>query len=318
MTTDAPCVSVIVAVYNDAARLPRAIASIAVQTLTDWELIIVDDGSIDATRSVAEDLAAANPRIRTIFIAHTGPGAARNAAIAEARGEWIAILDSDDYAAPERLERQLAFAQAHPTAGLVATQAWRIASNGRAWGTWAPGPDTIEAFRAKRDSGSLIYFVHSSVMVRRSLMLAVGGYPEDYPTGEDTALYNLRLASQTDMVTLPEPLVSHEMNPDSTSRRLLRGMVTDIEVVKLNRQRQLDGLPILGWRDFVETITVSLSTTQCLLACRRVFSLAWQLKGTAQLAGGHLSGVVRVAATWLLAPELAIHNVWRIVRSARH
>jgi len=317
MTAHAPYVSVVIAAYNDALRLPRAVASIAAQTFTDWELIIVDDGSTDATRSVAEAIAAGDLRVRAISIPHAGPGAARNAAIAEARGEWIAILDSDDYAAPERLERQLAFADAHSTAGLIATHARRVASNGRSWGTWAPGPHTIEAFRAKRDAGEVIYFVHSSVLVRRALLLAVGGYPKDYPTGEDTALYNLRLAALTDMLVLPEALVSHEMDPNSTSRRLLRGMVTDIEVIQLNRRRQLEGLPLLAWRDSVAEVVASLSMKQRLLARRRVLSTAWQLKGMAQLATASPLGVARIAAAWLLAPELAVRNWGRIWRTAR-
>ncbi len=312
-----PTVSVIVPTYNDAVRLPRAVASMTAQTFTDWELIIVDDGSTDATRSVAEAMADGDPRIRAISIAHAGPGAARNVAIASARGRWIALLDSDDYAAPERLERQLAFAAAHPSVGLIGSHARRVASNGRAWGTWAPGPQTIEAFRGKRDAGELVYFVHSSVLVRRELMVAVGGYPEDYPTGEDTALYNLRLAQHTDMLTLPEPLVSHEMSPNSVSRRLYRGLVTDLEVIKLNLRRQAEGLPLLGWQDSVDSVIASLSMAERLLARRRVLSTAWQLKGMAQLAGGSPSGVARVGAAWLLAPELAVRNGQRILRTAR-
>lgn len=312
-----PRISVIVAVYNDAARLPRAVASITTQTFTDWELIIVDDESTDATRSVAEALAAADPRVRAISIAHAGPGAARNAGIAIARGEWIAILDSDDYAVPTRLHRQLAFARAHPTAGLVATHAQRVATTGRTWGTWSPGPQTVEAYRRTRDTGGVLYFVHSSVMVRRDLAVAAGGYPEDYPTGEDTAFYTLRLAPHTDMLTLPEALVFHEMDPDSISRRLLRGMVTDMEVVRFNRQRQLQGLPALGWHDSIETIVASFSLRQRLLAHRRVLATAWHLKGTAQLAEGSLLGAIRIAGASILAPEIVIRNGRRLLRSAR-
>lgn len=312
-----PRISVIVAAYNDAVRLPRAVASIMSQTFTDWELIVVDDGSTDATRSVAAALTRADSRVRAISIPHAGPGAARNAGVAIAQGEWIAILDSDDYATPTRLHRQLAFAQAHPTAGLVASHAQRVATTGRMWGTWSPGPQTIEAYRRTRDTGGVLYFVHSSVMVRRDLLLAVGGYPEDYPTGEDTALYTLRLAPHTDMLTLPEVLVFHEMDPDSVSRRLLRGMVTDMEVVRFNRRRQLEGLPTLGWYESVETIIASFSRGQRWLARRRVLATAWHLKGTAQIAEGSPLGAIRIAGASILAPEIAFSNARRLLRSAR-
>ena len=103
--TAAPKVSVIMANYNGARFLRAAIGSLLRQTLPSWELIFVDDGSTDASVAVAERAASADPRITVIRQpANRGPGAARNRALELARGEWIAVFDSDDLMMPQRLE----------------------------------------------------------------------------------------------------------------------------------------------------------------------------------------------------------------------
>ncbi|MBI1687008.1 glycosyltransferase family 2 protein [Caulobacter hibisci] len=109
----APRVSVIVAAYNASAYIARAAASLQAQTIDDWEMLVADDASSDDTLAVVRGLQASDARIR-LLPAETngGPSAARNRAIAKARGEWVAVLDADDAWRPERLERLLAVARA--------------------------------------------------------------------------------------------------------------------------------------------------------------------------------------------------------------
>lgn len=108
MTGERPVVSVITANYNGARHLPDAIASVLGQSLRALELIVVDDASSDASAALVAEAAALDPRVRLIVQArNAGPGAARNRALAEARGRWIAIFDSDDLMEPDRLARLL-------------------------------------------------------------------------------------------------------------------------------------------------------------------------------------------------------------------
>ena len=105
----APLVSVILPAYNAAAHLRRAVDSALGQTMSDLEIVIVDDASTDATLEIAGRIAARDPRVRVLHNErNSGPSVSRNRAIAAARGEWIAILDADDSWLPERLERMLA------------------------------------------------------------------------------------------------------------------------------------------------------------------------------------------------------------------
>jgi succinoglycan biosynthesis protein ExoO len=113
-------VSILMAAYNAAECIPRALASVQAQTHDDWEAIVVDDASTDETVSVVAALARREPRIRLLRRERNGgPSAARNTALDAATGEWVAVLDADDAWRPERLERLLA-AAARTGAELVA------------------------------------------------------------------------------------------------------------------------------------------------------------------------------------------------------
>ncbi|HEY1931241.1 MAG TPA: glycosyltransferase family 2 protein [Acetobacteraceae bacterium] len=110
-----PCpVSVVIPVFNSAGTLRRAVVSVLGQTLRDLELLIVDDGSRDASLSLARRFADADDRIRVIALPHNrGKPHAMNVAIAEARGAWIAVLDADDWYAPDRLATMAAAGESH-------------------------------------------------------------------------------------------------------------------------------------------------------------------------------------------------------------
>jgi succinoglycan biosynthesis protein ExoO len=108
-----PAISLAMANYNGARHLADAVASTQRQTLTDWELILVDDASTDDSVAIAGALAQADPRIRVLAQARNrGPAAARNRALDAARGAWIAVVDSDDVMLPGRLEGLVALAEA--------------------------------------------------------------------------------------------------------------------------------------------------------------------------------------------------------------
>jgi GT2 family glycosyltransferase len=116
----APAISVIMAAFNGAALLPATLATLQKQTFGDFEVIVVDDCSTDATRDVLR--AWPDPRVRMIALdANGGPVRARNRAFAEARGRYIAALDQDDLCLPDRFARQVAYLDAHPATVLVAS-----------------------------------------------------------------------------------------------------------------------------------------------------------------------------------------------------
>jgi len=107
-------VSVLIACYNSEGHIDRAVESLRAQTMPDWEAIIVDDASTDRTVETVHKLCQADARLRLDQLAiNGGPGVARNAALAQSKGEWIAILDADDALRPDRLEKMVTVAEQH-------------------------------------------------------------------------------------------------------------------------------------------------------------------------------------------------------------
>jgi teichuronic acid biosynthesis glycosyltransferase TuaG len=130
-----PAVSVVTPVWNAAATLPATVASVRAQSLGDWEMILVDDGSTDGSLALARALAAADGRIRVLAQpANLGPAAARNRGIRAATGRYIAFLDADDLWRPEKLVTQLGFMRAGGH-GLSFSAYRRIAADGTPLGT---------------------------------------------------------------------------------------------------------------------------------------------------------------------------------------
>ena len=173
MKTDQPAVTVIVPVYNSASTLARAVQSVLDQTLADFQVLIVDDGSIDDSLAVAQILAAADPRIQVIALTHNdGKARAMNGAAEVARGRWIAVLDADDRYLPDRLDILVAAGelagvdlvadnQLHidDATGQVQRQAFAAPKAGRPT-TRPPGAEP-GAFESGREVGIADFIAHS-------------------------------------------------------------------------------------------------------------------------------------------------------------
>lgn len=207
-----PRISVIMAVYNCEDYVADAITSVQEQTIDDWELLCVDDASADDSAAVVERLAAVDPRIILIRQPENrGPASARNTALARARGEFVAVLDSDDMAPPRRFESSLnAFAQTDGL-GLVGGQYHIIGPSGEVHErVERPALDDAQ-FKAQL-SRHLMPVPHSSCMIRRELLAGVGGYDERLPAAQDFDMV-LRVSPQCRCARLDECLLYYRHRP---------------------------------------------------------------------------------------------------------
>lgn len=166
-----PHISVVIPTYNRSALAAQAIDSVLAQSYGDFEIVLVDDGSSDDTRQVIG--AYNDPRVRYFFQENAGLGAARNAGIARAQGQYVAFLDSDDLFLPHCLERHIDSFQREQDAGFVAGGYMFLDEGGQAYAArrpWRhlPQVDTLAALRA-------LPIVPSGVVVRRSWLEGVGG-----------------------------------------------------------------------------------------------------------------------------------------------
>jgi glycosyltransferase involved in cell wall biosynthesis len=199
------------AVHDGAPWITQAVASVLAQSAGDLELIVIDDGSADAT----PDLLAAvrDARLRVERQPRAGLTRSLNRALGLARAPLVARLDADDWALPERLERQRAFLDAHAAVGLLGTAAREVDTTGRLLATVTPPGDDAALRRAliRRNP-----FVHSSIVARRALVERAGGYDERLPVAQDYDLW-MRLSRLTLLANLAEPLVVRRLLPGAVS-----------------------------------------------------------------------------------------------------
>ncbi len=209
-----PKVTVILSVFNCQRWVKSAVRSILTQTFTDFELICVNDGSTDGSLQILEQLAKEDARVRIITQPNGGVAVAGNSGLQHARGKYIARLDSDDIALPDRLQKQVAFMDAHPEVVLLGT-AYELIDDADRLLTTHHQPTTDRELQALCLSG-LIPIAHTSCMYRREDAARVGNYDTYFQSAEDLDLY-LRLGEVGKMACLPEVLARYRQHSSSLS-----------------------------------------------------------------------------------------------------
>ena len=211
MTTDGrpPRVSIIIPVFNAGRFLARALDSVEAQTERDFEVVVVDDGSIDRRTHKILDQAAERPGVTVHRTENRGPSAARNLAIERSRGAYILPLDADDYLAPTYLEKTIPVLDAEPALGVVYT--W-VGLVGGHHGTWKTGGFGVRELLTRCT-------IHVTSLYRRRLWEDVGGYdPRFVESCEDWDLWLGAAARGWKGRCVPEVLVYYRRSASSREK----------------------------------------------------------------------------------------------------
>ena len=195
--------------------LQAAVDSVRQQTQSSWELLIVQDGHNLAVREFIEKHFQGDPRIRYYYRGKLGTvSEASNFALAQARGEFCAILDDDDiWSDSQKLERQVAFLRANPdfvacgTGGLIIDQEDQLRSSFTKEASWE---------KLRRNALLANPIANSSSMFRRATALAIGGYDSSYPVCQDWEFW-LRMGLQGKLSNLPEFCIKYRLTPNNAS-----------------------------------------------------------------------------------------------------
>ncbi len=227
-----PRVSVIMPVYNCERYLSEAIGSVLRQSFTDFELLVLDDGSVDRSVEIARQAAEKDARISIVKGHHRGVVACRNAGLDMAQGDLIAMMDADDIALPDRFARQVRFLDTNSECCLVGSRAIRVDSDGSPVSCWNV-PEThaeIDGRHMRGESGAII---NPSIMMRKEAVLQIGGYRAGFDSAEDYDLF-LRLAEVGCLSNLPAVLLHYRLHAKSltfaraeTQGRLARQALQD-------------------------------------------------------------------------------------------
>jgi glycosyltransferase involved in cell wall biosynthesis len=212
----APVISVLMSVHNGRRYLAQAVDSILAQTMQDFEFIIIDDGSSDGSAEDLKSYAARDPRIRLSVQENSGLTKALNVGLRLSRGKFIARMDADDVARPERFAKQVDAFLANPKLVILGAEVELISSDGIRLGVrkTARGHSNIRRRLLIGDGAAL---VHPVVMFRRQAALDVGAYDERFPTGQDLDLF-LRLSEIGLVDNLPDTLLYWRQHRDSVNR----------------------------------------------------------------------------------------------------
>jgi glycosyltransferase involved in cell wall biosynthesis len=212
MSQKPPRVTVLMPAYNAVKYIGEAIRSVLAQSFTDFELLIINDGSTDNTKDIVKKFT--DPRIRIIDNEGKGISMALNTGLQAANGFYIARFDADDICMPKRLERQVRFLDVSPDYILIGTDAEYIKENG----------DHLFDFHCMSysydDIIQRIYqhcpFIHSSVMYRKDEIIKAGGYSLHAHNFEDYLLW-VTLVKAGKCCNLPDALIKVRFNPGSVT-----------------------------------------------------------------------------------------------------
>jgi hypothetical protein len=211
----APVVSFIAPCFNTGATLERTLTSIRRQSFSNWEAVLIDDGSTDDTAAIAARLIAGEPRMRLIRQANAGLAGARNSGLVEARGEWVVFLDTDDWVADDFLEVLLGLAKQAPAAQLAVCRTEAVNDAGERLYLY-PSPELSDPFTTF--AKTCVFSCHAAV-VRKDVVLALGGFDPELTSCEDWDLWQRLFRSGATPVVTDRVLASYRSRPSSMSRR---------------------------------------------------------------------------------------------------
>lgn len=219
-----PRVSIITPAFNVAGVIGETLSSVREQEYTDWEHIVVDDGSTDATLEIVRDAAASEPRLRAVASdANSGPAAARNLGLKHARGELIALLDADDVWTASFLAKQVALYDREQArtgdVGIVACNAYLVDAGGRQAQTYAERFGSSDGVELRQMLKGNRVFI--SALVPRAVIDEVGDFATETRGSEDHDLWLRILETGRRVVATSEPLAVYRVAAGSVSDSLV-------------------------------------------------------------------------------------------------
>lgn len=302
-SSDRPVVSIILPVRNAARTLPAALRSAQEQTLAEWELIVIDDGSTDASAEVVRAACKRDGRIRLLHSFGRGAAAARNLGLSLVRARLVAFLNPDDQWMPDKLARHVALLQAEPEIGVAFDRARVVDALGQSTLSTAM-PVAVNLKSSDLLCEAPLASI-SSLVVRRSVFDTVGDFDEQMRFADDLEfVIRVRCLSTWHVQALDEPLTRHTLNP-----HLRR---TDLEAMFRGWQTLMNKVRIYA----PDLVAVHYENAQAL-QWQRLAQHAARLKLPLSQGLNLLSRALRShPVTWLRQPLLALSTLGALARSA--
>lgn len=251
MNIEKPLFSIIVPIYNEEQFIHEALDSIATQTDSDWEALLIDDGSTDSTPEILDEYANRDSRFRVIHKSNRGQSSAINLGVKESKGEWLCWLSGDDFFHPQKLEMNRRWIRDYPDKGFFFTGFWLIEPDGKKieydldWlNLENPGYHLIQLFRANHVMGI-------SICIKREAWLQNGGFDEKLRYAHDLDMW-FRLMLNTPTQYIPERTCTMRYHPGQETAQFPLAPAFDaakISIRLVNEHSLKDMLPFVNLRD---------------------------------------------------------------------
>lgn len=238
-----PIISVLIPVYNGMPYIVNAVESVLNQTFQDFELLIINDGSEDGTADFLNSLS--DSRIRVIHQENRGLFETIKRGFQEASAEWVARLDADDIALPNRLEKQYNFVAEHPDVAAVFCAYRRIGPSGKTLGVYSLKKDYVD------DPMLHNFITHSTMLCNKEAFLSVGGYREAAYPVDDLDL-TLRLQEKFKLGVIEEPLIEYRFHSRSFTPQHINTINMMRRYVRACAVKRRQGMPEPSLLQFLE------------------------------------------------------------------
>lgn len=310
--------SVVIPSYNSELYLRDAIESVLRQDYTCFELIVVDDGSTDASRSLATDLTKYQSFSRVILQENGGVAKAMNRGIEAARGEWIVVMHSDDIMFPTRLSTLArSIADADEKIGIVTANVELIGERGDRLGAAGPDLPSNPFFLDAQNDDSVIGGLYHTAL-RKKVLEEVGGYAPDCRVNEDVELYNKILELGYGVLALPEVLMKYRIHSGAASDAKARELMVHWRFLKSQIRRRRAGEDVPTWDDF-QRQRVERPWFIKLDEWRKDTAKIYYRRAAGALSGRQWVAVIIASAiSLILQPRYILARWWDRRHSRRH
>jgi glycosyltransferase involved in cell wall biosynthesis len=249
-----PLISVLMSVRNGLPYVEQTVGSILAQTIRDWEFIIVDNASTDGSADAIERISKTEPRITLIRnLTDLGHSGALNVGLRHCHGSWIARIDADDIALPDRFERQLEFLRDNPDVKVTSCLAYYINSEGTRVGKSSHDLTTREAYARYMRQNLAIGILHPGATIDREELHEIGGYRQEYGPANDIDLW-ARLCERGVLILVQEEyLMEYRVHRGSETAQDFEHARLKYQWARDSMRARRQGRPEPPWDAYVDS-----------------------------------------------------------------
>ncbi len=304
-------VSVILPAYRAEAFIGQAIESVLAQTYRDFELLVLDDGSTDATLEVVRRYAERDARVKVKSRPNRGVSATSNELLEWAQHEFVAMMHADDLMLPQRLERQVAFLEANPAVAATSCFVEYIDATGRKIGGFQSEFVHPDVVWARYHEGHVVAIHHPGVMMRRSVVLDAGGYRPGFTVTEDVDLFMRLLEKGHLVLVMPETLLAYRLHGTSASVSQALKMRREKRWVLACSVARRSGRPEPSFAEHLTAEATDPTPVRFRRALRDHAQVHYKAAVFAYARRELLTAAWHVALSTMLRPGFALRQLWR-------